>query len=505
MSSNERLLLVALVLLVYGLFCLWFARGYFRRGGLVAASDTLVAYASQTGTALALARQMLAVLPANTRLLPLNQVDDKVLSSARRALIIASTYGDGEAPDNGARFAQRCVTGKPLANLEFAVLAIGDSSYPRYCRFGRSLHQGLLERGAQPLSQPVELDASQQEATASALERWHSLFRTLDDAAKIEPLQSEAASLRQLWVMKQRTLLNPGSPGGPLFLVQFIPAEGQACDWQAGDIVDVTPTNDRSRCRQVLTQLGLNPKTQSIDPNRLMSFEDALVSRELPDVPPTLSRFDDETIDQWITQLPIIQSRKYSIASIATGGTLDLVIRQQRDENGRLGLASGWLTRQIEIDDSVSIQIHSNPLFRSPEPEVPLLLIGNGSGIAGLRAHLYRRREHGAKRNWLIFGERDPKADRLFADEINAWLESATLERLNLVFSRCPRRPMYVQDALYKNEDNVEAWVSSGAAIMVCGSRQGMAQDVDKALTDIVGRDVLDELEAAGRYLRDVY
>jgi sulfite reductase (NADPH) flavoprotein alpha-component len=464
-----------------------------------------VAYASQTGTALALARQALAILPGNARLLPLNQVDDQILSGTRRALIVASTYGDGEAPDSGARFARYCLAGKHLGHLEFAVLALGDSGYPSYCRFGRSIHQGLSERGAKPLSQPIELDACQQTATLGALERWHSLLLTLGGAAKAEAVQHMAVPSRRPWILKHRTLLNPGSPGEPLFLVRFVPPEGEVCRWEAGDIVDVLPFNEPSRCRHILTQLGLGSQAKSVDQDWLMSLEQALASRDLPDVPPRLSCIDFEAVNQWVARLPVILPRKYSIASIAKDGGLDLVIRQQRDEKGGLGLASGWLTSQIKVGDSVSMQINPNPMFRSPEPNVPLLLIGNGSGIAGLRSHLRHRQVCGATRNWLIYGERDPKADRVFSREINSWIQDATLERLNLVFSRCSHQPMYVQDALYQNEGNVEEWVSCGAVIMVCGSREGMAQGVDNALADILGRDILDGLEAAGHYLRDVY
>ena len=503
MSGEERLMLVAAVVVGYGLFCLWCWRHCLDRGRAAAVGDVLVAYASQTGTALELARQTRAALPGDATLLPLNQVSDSVLATARRALVVASTYGEGEPPDNAARFARRLAGDATLGHLEFAILALGDSSYGRFCGFGHSVHRGLRARGAAPLWDPVELDAREGDVTGGALARWFQQLKELG----AEPRALNAAMVgepRLPWRLQQRTLLNPGSPGEPLLHLEFVPQDGELPAWEAGDIVDIIPVNDAIRCRHYAARLGLDPDATVRIFGRDMQLADALSGRELSGLT-SAAIAEAATAADWIGRLPPITSRKYSVASIPADGSLDLVVRRQRDEQGRTGLASGWLTEGIAVGDIVPLQINVNPLFRAPDPSQPLILIGNGSGIAGLRAQLRYRQQSGGGRNWLIFGERDPSADRVFAGELQAWLKNGTLESLNLAFSRCPKQPMYVQDSLYCCEGQVEEWVARGAVITVCGSRHGMAEAVDEALADILGWEELDSLDAAGRYRRDIY
>lgn len=455
MSGNERLALAAGLVIVYALFCLWCARRQNRhtKAGI---SDIVVAYASQTGTAIELANRSVDALKGQGRLLPLNQVDDKVLSTTRRALFVVSTYGQGEPPDNGARFARRYLNGHSddLSHLEFAVLALGDSSYPDFCRFGRRVHQGLSEMGAKPLCDVIEMDALNPETSKAMVARWHHQLRSLGGElvppADLAPMPCRSTST---WKLVERVLLNAESPGQPLFHLKFVVPQGEQPSWQPGDIAELVPPDWNEAYPQ--------------------SFQ--------------------------------IAPRKYSIASTCQDRTLDLVIRQQRNEQGQLGLASGWLTERIAIGDRVEIRLCDNVLFHSPAPDVPLILIGNGSGFAGLRAHLRYRQRNGKTRNWLVFGERDPQADNIFADELSEWMQNGNLEKLNLLFSRCKTQPGYVQDGLYTCESEVEAWVKAGAVIMVCGSREGMAQGVDRALENILGRELLDELETEGRYRRDIY
>ena len=134
-----------------------------------------------------------------------------------------------------------------------------------------------------------------------------------------------------------------------------------------------------------------------------------------------------------------------------------------------------------------------------------MILIGNGTGLAGLRAHLKARAAVGAHRNWLLFGERNAAADRLHADELDAWQTTGVLERLDLVFSRDGHPQRYVQDALHAHAGTLRAWVDEGAALYVCGSLEGMAPGVDAALNEILGQSRMTALADAGRYRRDVY
>jgi sulfite reductase (NADPH) flavoprotein alpha-component len=183
-----------------------------------------------------------------------------------------------------------------------------------------------------------------------------------------------------------------------------------------------------------------------------------------------------------------------------------LLVRQEQHPDGRLGAASGLLTSTLRLGDTVQLQLRAHRNFRLGENlERPLLLIGNGTGLAGLRGHLRARAAQGRHDNWLVFGERNAQHDFLCRAEIEAWQQAGVLQRLDMVFSRDQAERLYVQHRLLQRHDEVRDWIARGAAIYVCGSLQGMASGVDAALRQIAGDALMRELAAAGRYRRDVY
>lgn len=134
-----------------------------------------------------------------------------------------------------------------------------------------------------------------------------------------------------------------------------------------------------------------------------------------------------------------------------------------------------------------------------------MILIGNGTGLAGLRAHLKARIQSGATRNWLLFGERQRTHDFFHAGELLAWQSQGQLEHLDLAFSRDGGEHRYVQHALLAHGDRLRQWIDEGATVYVCGSLAGMAPEVDAALRSMLGDERIEELRGAGRYRRDVY
>jgi sulfite reductase (NADPH) flavoprotein alpha-component len=179
-------------------------------------------------------------------------------------------------------------------------------------------------------------------------------------------------------------------------------------------------------------------------------------------------------------------------------------VRQQQTESG-LGLGSGWLTVGLEQDQSLQANIRHNPSFHLVHDDRPLILIGNGTGIAGLVAHLRQREHWGYRRNWLIFGERQQQFDHLYHTEIRYWQQHGFLEYVDYAFSRDQAEKIYVQDCLRKQSVQLQEWIAQGAAIYVCGSLQGMASGVDQALKEILGHEQVEQLKQQQRYQRDVY
>lgn len=451
-NDPTRLGLAAAMLVAYGIVCLqpWLRARRARaqaKAARAAAGDFpwLVAYASQTGSAELLARQTsetLRVAGIANHLCEFDEIDAATLQSAERILFLASTYGEGDAPDAAARFAQRLMARSDLAlgQLHYAVLALGDSAYSSFCAFGRALDAWLAARGAQALFPRVEVDRSAPPAIAAWRQHLSHLAGTSDAPDWDAPAFSE-------WRLAERRHLNTGSAGAPIYHLELEPADGGLLPhWHSGDLVQIAAPADPER------------------------------------------------------------PREYSIASIPADGRVHLLVRLHRHGDGSHGLASGWLTQQAAEGAIVRLRLREHRRFRlEANAERPLVLIGNGSGIAGLRGHLKARAAASQARNWLLFGERDPARDAFYREELEAWQRQGLLPRLDLAWSRGPEGKEYVQDALLRHAESLRSWIAEGAAIYVCGSLEGMASGVDHALTRILGSELMSELARAGRYRRDVY
>jgi sulfite reductase (NADPH) flavoprotein alpha-component len=407
----------------------------------------LVLHASQTGFASELAGRTAELLRKGGLTVDLSDMavlTPALLSQATRALFVVSTTGEGDAPDMATAFRRAAMTSPlTLRGLAYGVLALGDRDYGDFCAFGHDLEHWLRASGALPLFDLVEVDNGDE----GALRHWQHHVAQLSGLSS-QPNWSRPAY--QAWRLLERRLLNPGSVGGPCFHLALAPEDTALMNWQAGDIVEIGP--------------------------RLAGSE-------------------------W-APLP---HREYSIASVPADGALHLVVRQVRSADGTLGLGSGWLTEYAAVGTSIDVRVRRNEGFHAPTDDRPALFIGNGTGIAGLRALIKARMARGHRRNWLVFGERHAEADRLHVDELEHWHEIRGIERLDLVWSRQSRGSRYVQDRLRVMAEDVRQYVAEGASIYVCGSLAGMAPCVDVALRHILGEALMDDLVVMGRYRRDVY
>lgn len=432
------------------LSCAWLAlclgtwRGQRRRQQKAAGrADWLVVHASQTGNAEALAErtvQLLATGGVAARAASMATLDAASLANAARVLFVASTYGEGDAPDAAARFAGAAMTAQAdLSHLHYAVLALGDRNYAHFCGFGRALDAWLARQGASRLFERIEVDRGD----ARALAEWQHQVGRLAGTADAPDWEAPAYGN---WRIRERVLLNPGSAGEPLYRLALVPEKGPLPAWEAGDLAQVSAPSD-------------------------------------PDHP-----------------------REYSIASIPSEGRLILLVRLQTRTDGTPGAASNWLCKEAGLEAPVRLRLRAHGRFRLGEnAQRPLIAIGNGSGLAGLRGLLKARIASRVHDNWLLFGERNAAHDFLLREELDAWLAAGRLARLDLAFSRDQPGRRYVQDLLREQAARLIDWVERGAAIYVCGSLQGMAGGVHAALLDILGQERLDALAAQARYRRDVY
>ncbi|CAN5896567.1 sulfite reductase subunit alpha [soil metagenome] len=422
----------------------------------------LVLFASQTGQAESIAWETARWLHdagTPTRVLPLDEVDAITLESATRAFFIASTYGEGDAPDGAAVFAEKVMSlSLKLPALRYAVLALGDRGYDNFCGFGRDIDKWLTRTGASPMVARIDVNNGDPAALAQWRAHWRTKVADRDNAVTAGgPTESGTAQIEAdlfaPWKLVGRVQLNVGSAGAPIYQLAFEPPLGVAADWHSGDLVQIQLAGDAGRLRD------------------------------------------------------------YSIASIAADSQLELLVRQEQHADGSLGAASGLLTSTLSIGATVAMRLRPHARFRlEGNAGRPLILIGNGTGLAGLRSHVRARASFAvaqaapmATETWLIFGERNAAHDFLCQAEIEAWQRNGHLQRLDMVFSRDQPERLYVQHRLLRHADELTKWVQRGAAIYVCGSLKGMASGVDSALRQILGAAELNALSREGRYRRDVY
>ncbi|MGF0239904.1 PepSY domain-containing protein [Rhodococcus sp. IEGM1300] len=457
----------------------------------------LIGFASQSGFAEQLAWQTAGQLQAAglpVKVQPLAHVSEQDLRDSSNALFVVSTFGDGEAPDSARGF-ERKVLSRALdfQSLNYAVLGLGDRQYQHFCGFARRLHTWLGERGGKTLFAPVEVDSGD----PYALRHWQQQLGLLTGQAPVDTWQAPSYDN---WTLSRRELLNPDSSGSSVYMLGL--TAPSTSSWLAGDLVEVLPRNCPWVIEHFLDGLGIDGRAMVELDGLSQPLEQALASRQLPENRAHLVGLHAQAL---VAALVPLAMREYSIASIAADGVLELIVRQELHPDGSMGIGSGWLTEHAPVGGTISLRVRRNSGFHLPVEPVPMILLGNGTGLAGLRSLLKARIADGQQRQWLLFGERNREHDYLCRDELEEWLISGDLERLDLAFSRDQEQKIYVQDRLRESADQLKQWLADGAVIYICGSLQGMASGVDHTLNEIIGLEEVDRLIEQGRYRRDVY
>ena len=193
---------------------------------------------------------------------------------------------------------------------------------------------------------------------------------------------------------------------------------------------------------------------------------------------------------------------EYMIGSVPTDGLLDLVVRLPPGDDPARGRRARFLCEEIQPGDLVAMALRDEPAFTPPPADVPMILIGNATGIAGLHSHI-RARPAGT-RNWLIYGDRSSSNDRALAAEIVEWVSIGHLERCDLVIPGEDQDKRRVVDQLDDARTTLLDWMLAGSAIYVCGST-AMGDDVAATLARLLGDEVLKVMTEAGLYRRSTY
>ncbi|PZT84507.1 MAG: hypothetical protein DI627_15495 [Acinetobacter sp.] len=458
------------------------------------ATPWLITYASQTGVSEQLAWRTATSLqeahqPVTVK--PVQQLTQDELKNTSQILFVVSTYGTGEAPDLASGFEKKFLKSQlDLTHVRYAVLALGSQEYPdSYCYFGHRVNNWMKQCGAHALFDLIEVNNANNED----VQRWNQAL------AKASQLELQSMSIEKTfdtWILDKRTLLNPDSLGTPAYNIELTPKH--EVHWQAGDIAEIQPGNSAIRIEQFLQKHQVHPETW-VD-SLAISIQQALWDKDL-----TVEIEPFGNMEHLLEQLPTLPTREYSIASVPTQLFLRLTVRQQYNQQGQLGLGSGWLTEHTQLNDPIALRIRTNESFHLIGDNRPIICIGNGTGIAGLMSLLHARTRQDYSENWLIFGERQRQCDFFYQSTIEAWQTMGMLKRLDLAFSRDQEQRVYVQDILRQQATELKAWIDRDAVIYVCGSIEGMASGVDQVLNEVLGEAQVDELRLNGRYRRDVY
>ena len=498
----------------------------------------LFLFGSQTGTSEGLARRFAKEAKKvgfETRVIGMESYSTIDLTKEKRLIIITSTYGDGEMPDNAQTFWDYLKNGTAprLEHLEFSVLALGDRNYSQFCQAGKAFDARLEDLGAKRIHPRTDCDV---DCESPSVEWFNGLLRSLEGdvpsagttqnavtaAPTVESTPSFGKANPFLAVLKTNRVLNaPGSAKETRHLEIIL--EGSGLEYEVGDALGVVPTNCPDFVREILDAAGLDGEEAVKAPdNEEMPLRMALLRKFdlksfLADLPAKAASAAD-----FAAPLRKLQPRLYSISSSAKAhpGEVHLtvaVVRYQLNGRTRKGVCSTFFADRVGEDTKVPVFVHRSPSFKLPaDGSRPIIMVGPGTGVAPFRAFLEERRAVAATgRNWLFFGDQKALCDFLYGEQLEAMKQDGLLTRLDTAFSRDQPEKIYVQDRMVENAGQIWSWLQEGGYFYVCGDAQRMAKDVDAALHKIAetagqlsteqAGEFVKQLKFEKRYLRDVY
>jgi sulfite reductase (NADPH) flavoprotein alpha-component len=518
-----------------------------------ALSACTVVYGTESGNSKKVAVDMTSKLKkqgiqVKTKSLDQYKVTD--LQKENCLFVVMSTQGDGEPPAAAKKFYDYILQNDVKLNkLKYGVLALGDSSYPLFCKAGEDVDERLAQLGAERIIPMRKCDTDfEPEAHAWIDELINSTLKTVAPAAQPAVVKAKPASTgKKILQAKVVTSINLNDVDSNKETYHLEIATDEPIIYEPGDSIGVVAKNCNNAVMKIIELLDASPgqtvmfrnNSDTLSnlfrnkiniqylPERIIQKYSTLAQKDVPairmDLLDLLRIYPLESVNvqQLIDIMEPVAPRLYSISSSpAAHGENEVHITVGRsafeiDNQRRFGLCSDYLSC-MNVEDTLEIYVQRNSSFKLPSPDIDVIMIGPGTGIAPFRSFLFERDATGAQgRNWLFFGDQHFTSDFLYQTELLTFFETGMLTRLNTAFSRDQKEKVYVQHRMLQQATELYEWIKNGASIYVCGAKYPMSTDVENTLLQIIqtkggmGEDqamhYLNELSEHGKYHKDVY
>lgn len=516
-----------------------------------AVSKITIAYGTETGNSKKLASVFAGEAKSKgitPRLVSLDQYRLTDLQKEEYFFAIISTQGDGEPPASAKKFYDHIhLNGFKVDKMKYGVLALGDTSYPLFCKAGEDVDAQLQKLGGERLVSLAKCDTDYEtDARGWFTEVLAKLANGSTGGSQVAGTVIKKKPGKQTFQGTILTNINLNDRGSnkETYHIEISAPEIQ---YQPGDSLGLIPFNNEKTVAAVLTELNVpgdrvvqhkdstSPLGELLRkklniahlPLRVVKKYADLVKQDIPATDISLLELlriyslpANADIQELVDILEPIAPRLYSIASSMQANPDEIHVTVSRNRfsvNGewKFGLCSDFLSCQ-PVGASFEFYIHPNNRFRLPAADKDIIMVGPGTGIAPFRSFLAERDATGASgRNWLFFGEQHFATDFLYQTELQNWYETGVLNRINLAFSRDQQEKIYVQHKMLAHGAELFKWLETGASLYVCGAKDPMSVDVEQALLQIIqvhgelnesgSREYLAKLEEEDRLLKDVY
>ncbi len=486
----------------------------------------LIAFGSQSGNAESLAKKLAkqaATQGFTARAAGLDSLQPADFVKDKNVLLITSTWGEGDMPDNAVSFwdsINQNGSSPKFDGVNYTVLALGDKNYAdTFCLAGKKLDERLSELGATRIVDRVDCDVEFDDLA----KKWSSaafsaLTGSTESTPSSEPEETGFSKKNpfQAKLIDNTTLNARGSAKDTHHIALSLKDSGLS--YEVGDALGVYVQNCPEVVDAVIAAHGFDPAAQVGD----TSLREALLTQY--EVRQILGKTPEPglTIASFVENLRKLQPRLYSIASSPKAHPDEVhlciaAVRYSTDGVPHKGVASTFLSDRLALGDATGIYFHAANHFRLPaDLTKPVIMVGPGTGIAPFRAFLEEREATKATgKNWLFFGDQKRTTDFLYHDQIIEWVQKGFLTRLDTAFSRDQEEKIYVQTRMLQAGSELWQWLEEGAHFYVCGDAKRMAKDVDEALHSIIqtagGKSAeeaaayVSQMKKEKRYARDVY